>query len=112
MKRCEAASQTRRHMVKFSITAKIRYGRQRREVDDKACVVIRSQSQEPEPEPEARARSHELEQKRGETKAGSAVSRERQEVETMELKSSESEAGEDEMDPRRSAASSQNPAYV
>jgi hypothetical protein len=30
----------------------------------------------------------------------------------MELKSSESEAGEDEMDPRRSAASSQNPAYV
>jgi len=40
------------------------------------------------------------------------VSRERQEVETMELKSSESEAGEDEMDPRRSAASSQNPAYV
>ena len=69
--------------------------------------MIRSQSQEPEPEPEARARSHELEQKSGETKAGSAVRQERQEVETMELKSSESEAGEDEMDPRRSDASSQ-----
>jgi len=60
----------------------------------------------------ARARSRELEQKRGETKAGGVVSREREEVETVELKSSEGEAGEDEMDPRRSAASSQHPAYV
>jgi len=53
-----------------------------------------------------------LKRKRVERRAGSAESRERGDVETMELQSGGCEAEEEETDPKQSSASSHNPVYA